>query len=1460
MKVSVFMLAYNHERFIAQAIDSILMQEVDFEYEIVIGEDCSTDSTRQIVIDYQKKHPDKIRLLLPEKNLGMHTNAMNTYRACQGQYIAVLEGDDYWTSPDKLQTQVRLLDRNPDLVICFTNSLMFWEDNSHDPAIFSNEQTKIFTIEDLLVRNFISTPSVMYQNGLIKEFPQWYSEQGMGDWTFYILLAEYGKIGYVDEVMSAYRIHDGGVWSSKNRDYQLSETIRMLNSLQKYFADKNNYRYYSILTSSIDCYSQQLSNLLPSVQPVNNIQLPSCIDNNTSHKLHIGCGQNIFEGWINIDIEANHPQVDLLCDVRTKLPFGDDSCSLIYNEHVLEHLTVEEGLFFLKECRRVLQPGGILRIAMPDLERCVEKYKSENWRDQDWLTWPEYQFIQTRAEMMNISFRWWDHKWLYDLEELNRRLLEAGFTVVKAAQWGKSTVPEFENRETRVDSLLIVEAEIPMLPLKSTPLVSVCIPTYNGEKFIAEAVQSILAQTYPNLEIILSDDNSTDRTIEIARSSLQQSSSHKFSILEHSQYGLAQNWNFCISQAQGKYIKFLFQDDLLVPNAIEKMVYLAEQDPEIGLVFSPRVLFTETGNTNDSILLANHEAENVHKAWSKLNPIQSGQDLLKDLNLLNNPINKVGEPSTVLIKKEIFDTVGFFNPELCQLVDLEMWLRIMSQCKVGYVDRVLSKFRIHSQQQTQKNSLSRETILSDYQRFFLTISTDSRYPQFTRQEALYRYAALKPQGSDLQKLCGQIAKQLLVLPDSQLTNWYQGLTGQTYKILLNSGIDYTKLTEEDRHFVTHLTQGLEQQQSIQALLAAMLYYRADELPLPHDLDWIPNWLQSDYLQFLFSAPTNFHSLTEADRYCHYIQQWIDYLHESILTHSGEPFWKNIANKFAQVANFIPIYFNEDNLKSIYEKRAAIISLSLKNNGHEVDYQFDERPANRKKIRLGILAAHFTPSAETFAALPAYEYLSREFEVVLYSLQQTNHPLEQYCQSSANFFVTLPECLAEQVNTIRSDDLDILFFATNITAVTNQMCLLASHRLARIQITSGGSVVTTGMKNMDYFISGTFSDPSQTAQAQYQEELIQLPGAAHCFSYGDFEEKSSLKIDRQDLGIVDDAVVFTSGANFYKIIPELIHTWAKIIAAVPNSVLMLFPFGPNWSSNYPKATFEQHLHQIFAEYGVSPDRVIALDPQPVPNREDLKEYYKLADVYLDSYPFAGTTSLIEPLQVSLPVIARQGNSFRSSMGAAMIRSLEITELVADSEESYIQLAVALGNNSELRQQKSAEVKAKMADNPSFLDSKGYGAKIGELFKELVDRYSRNALSDNLRLKDVNLMVFPDWSQSEESVGLELQQVIQTLATQPDAQKTTLLIDTTNIAIEDAEMFLSSVAMNLMMEEDLDIMEELEISLIEDLNNIQWDNLLPRISARIVLDCDNQAVVGKLSLEKLPQRQLESFIVV
>jgi predicted SAM-dependent methyltransferase len=176
------------------------------------------------------------------------------------------------------------------------------------------------------------------------------------------------------------------------------------------------------------------------------------------YRLNLGCGEIRFEGWINIDLEAPTGKADLEWDLTFGIPCDDSSCRLLYCEHFLEHLTVEQGLFFLRECRRVLQPGGVLRIAMPSLDEIIRKSCCGDWREQDWLSWPGSRFIQTRAEMLNICFRWWGHQWLYDREELHRRLQEAGWEQITDVCRGESDVPELRNRETRADSLLICEA------------------------------------------------------------------------------------------------------------------------------------------------------------------------------------------------------------------------------------------------------------------------------------------------------------------------------------------------------------------------------------------------------------------------------------------------------------------------------------------------------------------------------------------------------------------------------------------------------------------------------------------------------------------------------------------------------------------------------------------------------------------------------------------------------------------------------------------------------------------------------------------------------------------------------------------------------------------------------------------------------------------------------------------
>jgi len=240
MKVSVLMITYNHEHFIAQALDSVLMQEVEFPYEIVVGEDCSTDATRSILLEYQKLYPDIIRLLLPEKNIGMIPNFINTFKACNGEYIALLEGDDYWISDQKLQKQIDFLESHPSCTICFNPTLVFYDDESASQHVFPAQAEGFYTIVDLLQDNFMHTCSVMCRN-IIKEFPPWFYDSVVGDYPLHLLNAGCGDIGCINEVMSAYRIHSSGVWSmqfEKNFKRNIIARIDLYRNVDEFYGKK----------------------------------------------------------------------------------------------------------------------------------------------------------------------------------------------------------------------------------------------------------------------------------------------------------------------------------------------------------------------------------------------------------------------------------------------------------------------------------------------------------------------------------------------------------------------------------------------------------------------------------------------------------------------------------------------------------------------------------------------------------------------------------------------------------------------------------------------------------------------------------------------------------------------------------------------------------------------------------------------------------------------------------------------------------------------------------------------------------------------------------------------------------------------------------------------------------------------------------------------------------------------
>lgn len=235
MKVSVAIATYNHEKYLAQTLDSVLMQQVDFDYEIIVGEDCSTDNTRAVLMDYQAKHPHIIKPILQKENVGTPWNGIAVLDACTGEYIALLDGDDYWIDPLKLKKQVDFLDANPDYSLCFTAYQSYYENDSRfsDP-FFLPHRKQSYTLEDLFEGNIISTPTVMYRRQNLPEYPEWLYKMPAADYGLFVINAQCGKLGYLDEVMVVYRRHNGGIWSAQDHVTVLRKELENLTALCEY--------------------------------------------------------------------------------------------------------------------------------------------------------------------------------------------------------------------------------------------------------------------------------------------------------------------------------------------------------------------------------------------------------------------------------------------------------------------------------------------------------------------------------------------------------------------------------------------------------------------------------------------------------------------------------------------------------------------------------------------------------------------------------------------------------------------------------------------------------------------------------------------------------------------------------------------------------------------------------------------------------------------------------------------------------------------------------------------------------------------------------------------------------------------------------------------------------------------------------------------------------------------------
>lgn len=405
--------------------------------------------------------------------------------------------------------------------------------------------------------------------------------------------------------------------------------------------------------------------------------------------LNIGCGKKHIEGFINMDIVQPY---DEKLDATKGLPFEDAVVSGVYSEHFFEHLTQSEGLNFLRECRRVLVPGGLVRVAMPDLDEIIQRYISQDWRGGGDMFNLGFDWVINRCEMMNLAMREWGHKHVYNQEELERIARLSGLEPIRRYEFGQSDTKEFLDKETRNSSKLIMEFRKPNTEVPETlPVVSVLIPAYRST-YLKEAIESVLSQIYQNLEIIVADD-CADNSVEKVVSFFNGKSNKIKYIKNIPALGGLNNYLFLMTQAQGEYIKFLNDDDILFPECISKMVDIFSIKPQLTLVTSKRKRIDSHG----------HELPDVPATMSLCNEDVEIEGNSCANALLGLQANFIGEPSTVLFRKRNLDWVlpnfmSFGGSIAYGAGDVAMWLNLLSQGNAYVFNRPLSAFRIHELQ------------------------------------------------------------------------------------------------------------------------------------------------------------------------------------------------------------------------------------------------------------------------------------------------------------------------------------------------------------------------------------------------------------------------------------------------------------------------------------------------------------------------------------------------------------------------------------------------------------------------------------------------------------------------------------------------------------------------------------------------------------------------------------------
>jgi glycosyltransferase involved in cell wall biosynthesis len=731
-KVSVFILTYNHAAWIAQAIESALMQEARFSVEILIADDCSTDGTRAIVQEYARRRPDAIRTFLPERNLGVAGIWLQAARRCRGEYVAILEGDDHWTSPEKLARQAALLDSHRDWVSCFHGATLFDDEGRFPPRPATPAFDRhVFELDDVLRSCFIPFLTVMFRRAALARIPEWVFSYAWFDWLFHIHCAHQGKIGHFEDDLAAYRVHGGGNWSARDRSTQIEEDLRVYSRLLDELSDRRE-----LIERCIEHRHCQLAveaSAIPFDTPVLLLEasgdMQPYFNGRHGDVLSLGAAKGRFPRALDESLAALRraaeaeppPTPHYPPRVEPRRRSGAPRCACLVPASSLAALSAEDALRRVEEAGRlswrdewcriweveidsaasphdqeqeaVEQMGALVEISDVSLSDPLPESLAGGFIDEpkpgatvdaralDLLGWA----LGAEARATAVEFAiggevfWraplrWERPDLADAFPEQPQAARAGFrstlnmigtpaafelevSVVLAGQ-GRARLGTISGRHRWRRDRSPAFAE----------LVSVIVPCFGQAHYLGEAIESVLSQSYPHLELLVVDDASPDNVSPIA------SRYPGVRCIRGEEKGVSAARNAGIRNTNGDFLVFLDADDRLLPNAIETGLRMLAEHEECACAIGAYRRISHAGEP-----LNTHEQPPVlHDQYAQL---------MRD--------NWAGFPGRAIYRRSVFEHVKGFDSGREMAEDFALSLDIARQFPIWSHAELVAEHREH---------------------------------------------------------------------------------------------------------------------------------------------------------------------------------------------------------------------------------------------------------------------------------------------------------------------------------------------------------------------------------------------------------------------------------------------------------------------------------------------------------------------------------------------------------------------------------------------------------------------------------------------------------------------------------------------------------------------------------------------------------------------------------------------